>query len=58
MNYNGIMKTMQGNVNADNPIFSFTKERRYNFIACTFTQQQATIKNTWTDLGGIRFDQV
>ena len=52
------MKTMQGNVNADNPIFSFPKERRYNFITCAFTQQQATIKNTWTDLGGIRFDQV
>ena len=58
LNFNGIMKTMQGNVNADNPIFSFPKERRYNFIACAFTQQQATIKNTWSDLGGIGFDQV
>ena len=52
------MKTLQGSVAADNPIFSFPKERRYNFITCAFTQQQATIKNTWTDLGGIRFDQV
>ena len=58
LNYSGIMKTMQGSVNADNPIFSFPKERRYNFITCAFIQQQATIKNTLTDLGGIRFDQV
>ena len=57
LNYSGIMKTMQGSVNADNPIFSFPKERRYNFITCAFIQQQATIKNTLTDLGGIRFDQ-
>ena len=58
LNYSGIMKTMQGCVNADNPIFSFPKERRYNFITCAFIQQQATIKNTLTDLGGMRFDQV
>ena len=58
LNYSGIMKTMQGSVNADNPIFSFPKERRYNFITCAFIQQQATIKNTLTDLGGSRFDQV
>ena len=58
LNFNGIMKTMQGSVNVDNPIISFPKEKRYNFISCAFTQQQATIKNTWTDLGGIRSDQV
>ena len=49
---------MQGSVNADNPIFSFPKERRYNFITCAFIQQQVTIKNTLTDLGGIRFYKV
>ena len=58
LNYHGILKTCQQNVNSDSPLFSFPKERRYNFICCAFIQQQATIKNTYVDLGGIRFDQV
>ena len=57
MSYNGILKTMNQQVNSDSQIFNFPKQRKISFISCAFCQQQATLKNSLTDFG-VRFDQL
>ena len=48
---------MTQNVSSDSQLFQFVRNRKIDFIALAFTQQQETIKNSLTDFG-IRFDQV
>ena len=57
LSYNGILKTMNQQVNFDSQIFNFPKQRKINFISCAFFQQQATLKNSLTDFG-VRFYQI
>ena len=57
LSYNGILKTMNQQVNSDSQLYNFPKQSKINFISCAFTQQEATIKNSLTDFG-VRFDQV
>ena len=38
LSYNGILKTMNQQVNSDSQIFNFPKRRKINFISCAFCQ--------------------